>query len=135
MPEAAVPVGYPVQDMQFEVRGENNKPAPAGTAGEIVVKSCFLATGYWNDPAATSRAFEDVEAGLPARFYRTGDCGRINDDGCLEHLGRLDGRARIRGQWVDLADVDVALCALPNVREAVVTVIGEENGNPRLVAY
>jgi amino acid adenylation domain-containing protein len=135
MPEAAVPVGYPVQDMQFEVRGEDDRPAPAGTAGEIVVKSCFLATGYWNDAPATSRAFTAVEAGSPERIYRTGDRGRVIDGGCLEHLGRLDGRARIRGQWVDLADLDVALCTLPGVREAAAKVIGEESGNPRLVAY
>jgi acyl carrier protein len=135
MPDAAVPVGYPVEDMQFEVHGEDRKPAPVGTAGEIAVKSCFLATGYWNDAPATARAFEAAEAGSRVRTYRTGDRGRINADGCLEHLGRLDGRARMRGQWVDLADVDVALCALPGVREAAVTVIGEDNGNPRLVAY
>ena len=135
MPEAAVPVGYPAQDMQFEVRGEEDSPAPAGTAGEIVVKSCFLATGYWNDALATSRAFAAVEPGSPERIYRTGDRGRIIDGGCLEHLGRLDGRARIRGQWVDLADVDAALCTLPGVLEAAAKVIGEESGNPRLVAY
>lgn len=135
MPEAAVPVGYPVQDMQVEVRGEDGRPAPAGTAGEIVVRSCFLATGYWNDAPATSRAFAAVEAGSPERIYRTGDRGRIIDGGCLEHLGRLDGRARIRGQWVDLADVDAALCVIPSVHEAVVKVVGEESGNPRLVAY
>lgn len=135
MPEAVVPIGHPVEDMQFEVRGEDRKLVPAGTAGEIVVRSCFLATGYWNDVPETARAFENVGTGSRARAYRTGDLGRINDDGCLEYLGRLDGRARMRGQWVELADVDVALCALPGVRDAAVTVIGEENGNPRLVAY
>jgi len=135
MADAVVPVGYAVQDMQFDIRGEDNTSAPTGTAGEIVVRSCFLATGYWNDAPATSRAFENVEPGSPERIYRTGDRGRINASGGLEHLGRLDGRARIRGQWVDLADVEAALCALPGVREAAVTIFGEEQGNPRLVAY
>jgi amino acid adenylation domain-containing protein len=132
LPEGVVPIGYPVKDMQFEVHGEDGTPAPPGIAGEIVVQSRFLATGYWKDARATARVFESAGTGSPERIYKTGDLGRINDEGGLEYLGRLDGRARVRGQWVQLADVDVALCALPGVQEAAVTVIGED---PHLVAY
>jgi amino acid adenylation domain-containing protein len=134
MPDGVVPIGYPVTDVHVEVRAEGGRPAPAGTAGEIVVKSRFLALGYWRDDRATAQAFESAGPGSLERIYKTGDLGRIRDDGSVEHLGRLDGRARVRGQWVELADVDVALCALPGVREAAVTV-GKDDREASLVAY
>ena len=134
VPDGLVPIGYPVTDMSFEIRGDDARPVPPGTAGEIVVKSRFLAIGYWNDPETTARAFSG-ETGSPERAYRTGDRGRMNDDGCLEYLGRLDGRVRIRGQWVEPADIDTALCSIAGVREAAVDVVGEESGDARVVAY
>ena len=133
LPEGVVPIGRAVTDMAFEVRGEDGTPVPPGIAGEIVVSSQYLATGYWNDAAATARAFESAGDGSQ-RAYRTGDRGRIGTDGSLEYLGRLDGRARVRGQWVEPADVDAALCALPGVREAAVAVISKD-ADARLVAY
>ena len=134
VPDGIVPIGYAVTDMSFEIRGDDARPVPAGTAGEIVVKSRFLANGYWNDPEATVRAFSG-EAGSPERAYRTGDRGRMNDEGCLEYLGRLDGRLRVRGQWVEPADIDTALCSIAGVREAAVGVMGEDTGDARIVAY
>ena len=127
-------IGYPVTGMQFEVRGDDAQPVQPGTAGEIVVRSRFLATGYWKNAAATERAFEAAGPGSLERLYRTGDRGRIDDHGRLEFLGRLDGRARVRGQWVELADVDAAVAALPGVREATVAAVGTDDSNTRLVA-
>lgn len=134
LPQGVVPIGHPVTDVAFEVRGEDGTLALAGAPGEIVVKSRFLATGYWSDAAATARAFESTGNGSERR-YRTGDRGRIGDDGSLEYLGRVDGRSRVRGQWVEPADVDAALGALPGVREAAVAVIAGKDGDKHLVAY
>jgi amino acid adenylation domain-containing protein len=135
LPDGVVPIGRPVMDMQVEVRGGNGVRAPNGTAGEIVVKSRFLATGYWKDATATARAFESAGPGSAERVYKTGDRGRIREDGDLEYLGRLDGRTRVRGQWVEPTEIDSALCALPGIREAAVAVIERGETDPCLVAY
>jgi thioesterase domain-containing protein len=135
LPEGVVPIGYPVTGMQFEVRGDDAQPVRPGTAGEIVVRSRFLATGYWKDAAATARAFESAGPGSLERLYKTGDRGRIDDHGRLEYLGRVDGRARVRGQWVELADVDAAVGALPGIREVAVVAVGTDDSNTRLIAY
>ncbi|HEX6137581.1 MAG TPA: AMP-binding protein [Casimicrobiaceae bacterium] len=135
LPDAIVPIGYAVDDMRFDVRDAGGIPVAAGASGEIVVHSRFLALGYWNDAQATARAFGVADAANGERSYRTGDLGRIGDDGRLEYLGRLDGRARIRGEWVALADVDAALAALPGVREAVAATLDDARGNARLVAW
>src|SRR5215510_14803452 len=115
MPAGVVPIGRAVTDMAFEVRDDQGRPVPTGDAGEIVVKSRFLAIGYWNNAAATARAFESDGNGSERR-YKTGDRGRIGNDGSLEYLGRLDGRARVRGQWIEPADLEAALCAVSGIR-------------------
>ena len=135
LPDAIVPIGHAVEDVRFEVRDADGTPVAAGAAGEIVVMSRYLALGYWNDAQATARAFDTTDGAIGERSYRTGDLGRIDADGRLEYLGRLDGRARIRGEWVELADVDAALSALPGVREAVTAAVADAQDNARLVAW
>ena len=134
MPAGVVPIGRAVTDMAFEVRDDHGRAAQAGDAGEIVVKSRFLAIGYWNNAAATARAFES-DGNEFERRYKTGDRGRIGDDGSLEYLGRLDGRTRVRGQWIEPADLEAALCAVSGIREAAVAVVDRSDGDARLVAY
>ena len=120
MPDAVSPIGYPLQDMSVSIADESGRPLPAGSAGEIVVTSAYLATGYWNDPARTATAFTASAADEAVRSYRTGDLGRMRHDGCLEYLGRLDTRVKLRGQTVELADVEAALAALDSVSECAV---------------
>lgn len=130
-----VPVGYPVEDMDVVVVREDGSEAPPGDAGEIVVKSRHLAQGYWRRPELTAAAFR-VDPDVPGiRRYHTGDLGRIRSDGCLEHLGRMDGGTKVHGQSVVLADVEDALHREIGVREAVVLTVPMRSGDARLVAY
>jgi amino acid adenylation domain-containing protein len=128
-----VPIGYPVEDMEVAVLGDDGKPAAPGEVGEISVRSEFLAVGYWNRPELTARAFETDAEGR--RAYRTGDLGRLRADGCLEHLGRRDARTKIRGVTVSLAEVEAALAGLSSVREAAVIAGTDAHHERRLLAY
>ena len=84
LPGGIVPIGYPVEDMEVTLLDDDGKPVPSGMVGEIAVRSEYLALGYWNRPDLTERAFT-AHAGHPAsRVYRTGDLGRLREDGCLE---------------------------------------------------
>ncbi len=53
-------------------------------------------------------------------MFRSGDLGRLLPDGCLVYVGRGDSRMKIRGYWVELAEVEAALNALPGVAEAAI---------------
>lgn len=128
-----LPVGYPVPDMEIEVLADNGRPVPSGETGEIVIRSRFLAQGYWERPDLTVRAFQDCGGG--ARIYRTGDLGRMRPDGCLEHLGRRDSRVKVRGQWVDLAGVEALLQQLSGVAECALRLDTRAGAEPRLVAW
>jgi amino acid adenylation domain-containing protein len=135
LPDGVVPIGRPVTDMDVEVVSDDGSPAPCGAPGQIVVKSPFLAIGYWKDGDATSRAFTPAEPGASSRCYRTGDRGRVNAAGDLEYLGRLNGLVRVRGQWIELADLDAALCGLAGVREGTVATFSKDDTHVQLVAY
>jgi acyl carrier protein len=106
--------------------------AAAGAIGEIVVKSRYLALGYWRDPALTAARFA-VEN--DARTYRTGDLGR-NARGRLPRIPRPRDRAlRIHGQQVDPVAIEQALVALDLVGDAVVVGRERGDGDLSLVAF
>jgi len=127
-----LPVGHACADVEIRIVGDGGEVLPAETAGEIEVVSRYLAYGLWGEPEMTARVFRAGADGT--RAYRTGDRGRLRPDGCLEHLGRLDGRLRLRGAWVERAEVEAALARVPGVGAAAVGV-HERRGEPRLVAY
>src|SRR5262249_36025244 len=104
-----VPVGYPVQETDVTVLDEKGEEVIAGEVGEIVVRSRYLANGYWRQPALTAAAFrEELDPG-GTRSYHTGDLGRLRLDGCLEHLGRKEFNPKIGGSRVQVAEVEAAL--------------------------
>lgn len=128
----AIPVGYPVPDVKVNVVDDEGRERPAGTPGEIVIESRFLATGYWRNPSLTAQRFETVGDGQ--RRYRTGDLGRMDDDGCLTHLGRIDHRVRIAGEFIDTADIERVLHTVPGVAHAVVHEYVDRTSEQRLCA-
>jgi amino acid adenylation domain-containing protein len=130
---AAVPLGHAVPDVDVSIVDEAGRELPAGDVGEIVVRSEFLATGYWNRPDLTARRFEIDDRGR--RRYRTGDLGRLRSDGCLEHLGRVDHRVRIAGTFVDTDAIERTLQATPGVAAAVVHDYTDRGSERRLCAY
>ncbi|MFF1686681.1 MULTISPECIES: AMP-binding protein [unclassified Streptomyces] len=89
------------------------EPLPLGEAGEIVVRSPSVTTGYWNKPDATARQLRDG-------WLYTGDNGRINEDGCLHYLGRDKDLIKVRGMSVFPAEVEMLLCRHPDVDTAAV---------------
>ena len=130
-----VPVGYPVEEKEVILLDESDCELGFDEVGEIVVKSRYIALGYWQKPEVTRSAFLSDPRGGEERFFRTGDLGRIRADGCLEHLGRKDRQVKIRGIRIEPAEVEAILAKHPSVRQAVVTAYEEAPGQKELVAY
>lgn len=127
-----VPIGRPIPNAQNYILDRYSQPAPIGVTGELCIGGPGLTAGYLNDPEKTSRKF--IQASFPGepprRLYRTGDRARYLPDGNIEFLGRLDLQIKVRGNRVEMGEIESALQRLPDVREAVVDVIDN-----RLVAY
>ena len=129
------PTGYPAEDVEIMLLDDGGNPVRPGEIGEIAVKSKYLACSYWRRPEMTNEKFRGDPAGGEQRIYRTGDLGRIEDDGCLFHLGRKDDQIKVRGHRVEVAEIEAALLNLGYFRKAVVTLRDRGSDEKSLVAY
>jgi acyl carrier protein len=135
LPDGNAPVGYPVDGVEVLLLDDRGEPVGLGDTGEIVVRSRYLADGYWRRPDLTAAAFVAGPSGAGARMYRTGDLGRMRADGRLEHLGRKDSRIVIRGVGVAGAEVEAVLLAYPGIDRVAVAASIDRYGETVLVAY
>jgi len=69
------------------------------------------------------------------RIYRTGDLGRVNADGEIEHHGRIDTQVKIRGYRVELTEIESVLLQVPGIAQAVVDTYQPQPDVIELVAY
>lgn len=134
-PKIGCPVGYPVPGKTVMVLDENGHDVGFGEAGEIAVKSRYLASGYWRMPKHTEAKFLADPAGGDEQIYLTGDLGERRPDGFLIHLGRNDFMVKIRGYRVDLAEIERALLVHPLLKDVAVVVWDQEPGEKYLLAY
>ena len=130
-----VPIGYPVEDMAVHLVDESGAVITGAEAGEIVVRSRYLADGYVDEPGLTEQSFRDDGDDAASRLYFSGDLGRRLDDGTLVYQGRRDSRANLNGRTFELAEVEMALEAMAGIRQAVAAVVEDARGGSHLVAY
>ena len=130
----ALPAGHAVPDKEVLLLDDHGRPVPPGEVGEIVVRSDFLAQGYWSRPDLDAAVFSPAAPGSPGRVCRTGDLGRMLPGGLLVHLGRKDARAKLHGRFIDASEIEAALVTCPGVQAAAAVVREDRPGDHRLVA-
>ncbi len=133
--ESPVPIGWPVHSKAILLLDEGGRPVQNGDAGEVVVESRYLSSGYLNDPDLTAERFEKPDQSAPEFRYRTGDLARQRADGCLVFAGRADSMVKLGGYRIELESVASAVRRYPGIREAVAILREDVAGNPRIAAY
>ncbi|MCA9157770.1 MAG: amino acid adenylation domain-containing protein, partial [Planctomycetales bacterium] len=116
-----VPVGRPFHNVAVKLLDPWLVAVPPGVAGEIHVGGEGLAKCYFGQPRLTACRFIPNEHGpAGSRLFRSGDLGRIGQDGLLRHSGRVDQQIKIRGFRVEPGEVEAALLGFEKVDDAVV---------------
>jgi non-ribosomal peptide synthetase-like protein len=139
-PDRPVTIGVPLPTYSVVVLDpEADQALPVGAMGEIAVAGIGLADGYVNRPDLTARAFITDFLQIPGnpggKIYRTGDLGRVNDEGEIEHHGRIDTQVKIRGYRVELSEIESVLRQAPGIGQAVASTCRPEPGSVELVGY
>ncbi|MFF1483681.1 amino acid adenylation domain-containing protein [Streptomyces sp. NPDC058319] len=128
----STPIGTPVWNTRVYVLDTRLQPVPIGVPGELYLAGTQLARGYLTQPALTAERFTADPHGTPGtRMYRTGDLARWNPDGTLTYLGRTDHQIKLRGQRIELEEIETALTEAPGIAQAVAHV----HEGQQVVAY
>ncbi|MFE2569305.1 amino acid adenylation domain-containing protein [Streptomyces mirabilis] len=124
-----VTLGRPAPNNRLYVLDGSGRPCPIGVTGELCIGGAQVARGYLNRPELTAERFVAdpfgtgpflAEGDGTGRMYRTGDLACWSPDGQLRYLGRRDNQVKIRGQRVELGEIEQALRDEPGIERAVV---------------
>jgi amino acid adenylation domain-containing protein len=133
---ATVPIGLPLHNTRVSVLDHALRPVPEGAVGEIYIAGGGVSRGYVGQPVPTAARYVADPSGPPGtRMYRTGDMARLNPDGVLEYVGRVDAQVKIRGFRVEPGEAEAVLATHPGVAHCVVVVSGTGSGDRRLEAH
>jgi non-ribosomal peptide synthetase-like protein len=140
VPDRPVTIGTPLPTYTVVILDENKDEVVAdGAVGEIGIAGVCVALGYLNREDLTKQKFIPDFLNLPnnpsKRIYRTGDLGRIREDGELDFHGRIDTQVKIRGYRIELGEIEAVLMQVPQIAQAVVNPYEAEPGAVELVAY
>ncbi len=116
-----MPIGRPIDGVNIYIVDDQMKLLPSGSVGEICIAGAGLSGGYFERNDLNSEKFvaNPFADGL---LFKTGDLGRFNDKGLIEHYGRLDAQLKIRGHRIESAEIENAMLEYDNVSSAVLFV-------------
>lgn len=123
-----LPIGKACRNMRAVVLRENGSEAGTGETGDLCIAGSALALGYWNSPEITDKAFvtNPLVPQYRDRLYRTGDLAYREADGNLIFVGRADSQIKIRGNRVELGEVETAAKTVPEIANCCVMFDGEK---------
>lgn len=127
-------VGKPIPTLCVYVLDSNMQFLPAGTVGELYVGGEGVSRGYLGKQSLTESRFISNPYRSGERLYKTGDLGRILENGDLEYMGRIDDQVQLRGYRIELGEIASQLEAYEGISKPVV-LAKEIKGEKYLVAY
>jgi len=115
-----LPIGFVQPGFEFAVHDASGCAVPVGKEGELVVRSRYLALGYWQNGRLQQGPFIRDAKDRSKRILQTGDMIRIRPDSLVEMLGRKDLQIKMRGYRVNPAELEAVLRGSPSVADAAV---------------
>jgi amino acid adenylation domain-containing protein len=131
-------IGYAYPGAEMLLIDEDGSPVDAaGVTGEIHLRGPSLFTGYWDDPEATRRALvpDPLDPRSGQVVYRSRDLAQYGENGELYFVGRADLQVKIRGNRVELGEIERRLLEYPGVAAAAAVALPKEGDSPELGAF
>ncbi|MCI8403928.1 MAG: amino acid adenylation domain-containing protein [Clostridia bacterium] len=115
-----LPIGKVCGNMRAFILNDDDKLCKTGEQGELCISGTGIALGYWNAPEITEKAFvqNPLNTIYRDRIYRTGDLVYENEEGNIIFLGRKDSQIKLRGNRIELGDLESAAAAVEGVESA-----------------
>lgn len=113
----SVPIGFPCNNTDILLLNEDNELVGEGEIGEICVRGCSLALGYYNDIDKTISSFiqNPIQKSYPERIYKTGDLAKYNEYGELVYISRKDMQIKRMGYRVELGEIECVANSIQGV--------------------
>ncbi len=118
-----LPIGRALRGVRCEVVDADGAPVGVGGEGELLISGTGITRGYLNAPDQTSKRVIIDEDGH--RTFRSGDLVRVQSDGNLMFLGRIDAQVKLRGNRFELGEVESVARTLPDVDACIACIVGE----------
>ena len=129
----SIPIGNPIENVNVYILDENGQKCKEGESGEIFISGCGVGSEYVNNEKLTATRFLPDPFHVGYRMYKTGDLGK-RVFGQLEFHGRIDNQVKIRGNRMELEEVENAILNYSNISQAIV-VNTQNASNDILVAF
>ncbi len=130
-----IPSGYAFPGVDVRIVDDEGRPVERGVIGNIHISSRYIMRGYLGRLELTQQVLRPDPDDPEARVFLTGDLGEFNGQGMLVHRGRKDQQVKIRGNRVEMLEVETVLGKCSGVREAAVTAKPNRHGDMRLIGY
>ena len=113
-----LPIGIPCANMKALILNDNDELCKVGEQGELCICGSGIAMGYWNAPDISDKVFvqNPLNKYYHERIYRTGDLVYKNGEGNIIFIGRADSQIKLRGNRIELGDIEAAAAAVDGVK-------------------
>lgn len=135
-PNEIVPLGKPISNT-FVIILKNDKLCEVDEIGEIHIKTPFRTKGYYKDSLLTNEKFiqNPLHNDYEDIIYKTGDLGKYLKDRSVAFMGRQDSQVKIRGNRVELFEVERVIAGFPGIKQVTVTAVKSAFGEDVLACY
>jgi len=118
-------VGVAIPNTEVWVVDDAGKRVPPGVVGQLVIRGATVMKGYWEKPEATAKKLKPGP--LPGeQVLWTGDFCKMDEEGYVYFVGRMDDIIKSRGEKVAPKEVESVLVSMPGIREAAVIGVPDE---------
>ena len=133
--EKNITIGKPIINTQFYILNDNLMPMPYKTPGDIYISGDGVSKGYLNNTKLTDSVFINNPFIPNSTMYKTGDIGMYLENGEIICLGRSDYQIKIRGQRIELSEIEEILNKMNYIDFSIVTKKTDTNSHEFLCAY